>query len=112
MGWAKYCEDNIEIMLERQILMQSRMQETEIRVVYKNNNKAISKLVLTVNESTVIEEKSTYSNKYIVCKDCGTKFLFTASSQKHFEEKGWCEPKRCKCCRDYRNTRYLMCSSF
>ncbi|MBR6528495.1 MAG: zinc-ribbon domain containing protein [Firmicutes bacterium] len=49
---------------------------------------------------------------YIVCKDCGKKFLFSATVQKYFDLKGWDDPKRCRDCKNYRNTRYLMCSSF
>lgn len=33
MGWAKYYEDNVEIMYERQAMMQSQIHETEIKVV-------------------------------------------------------------------------------
>lgn len=36
----------------------------------------------------------------MVCKDCGQEFVFTASEQDFFEEKGFTnEPQRCKSCR-------------
>lgn len=40
-------------------------------------------------------------DKTIVCKDCGQEFVFTASEQEFYEEKGFQnEPQRCKACRD------------
>ncbi|MEG1858692.1 MAG: zinc-ribbon domain containing protein [Pseudoflavonifractor sp.] len=44
-----------------------------------------------------------YNDKTIVCKDCGSEFVFTASEQEFFAEKGFTnEPQRCKTCRDAR----------
>lgn len=44
-----------------------------------------------------------HQDKTLVCKDCGTEFVFTASEQDFFEEKGFTnEPQRCKACRDAR----------
>ena len=44
-----------------------------------------------------------YSDKTIVCKDCGQEFTFTANEQEFFAEKGFTnEPQRCKSCRDAR----------
>ena len=44
-----------------------------------------------------------YSDKIIVCKDCGQNFTFTASEQEFFAEKGFSnEPQRCK---DFRIAR-------
>lgn len=42
-------------------------------------------------------------DKNIVCKDCGKTFVFTASEQDFFAEKGFTnEPTRCKDCRNAR----------
>ena len=42
-----------------------------------------------------------HQDKNITCKDCGQEFVFTASEQDFFEEKGFTnEPQRCKSCRD------------
>ncbi len=42
-----------------------------------------------------------HQDKTLVCKDCGQEFVFTASEQDFFEEKGFTnEPQRCKACRD------------
>ena len=44
-----------------------------------------------------------FSDKNIVCKDCGQTFAFTASEQEFFAEKGFSnEPQRCKDCRTAR----------
>lgn len=44
-----------------------------------------------------------HQDKTLVCKDCGNEFIFTASEQDFFEEKGFTnEPQRCKACRDAR----------
>ncbi len=41
-----------------------------------------------------------YNDKTIVCKDCGAEFVFSASEQEFFAEKGFTnEPQRCKSCR-------------
>jgi len=41
-----------------------------------------------------------FSDKTLVCKDCGQSFTFTASEQEFYAEKGFTnEPQRCKTCR-------------
>lgn len=40
------------------------------------------------------------NDKTLVCKDCGSSFVFTASEQDFYAEKGFTnEPTRCKDCR-------------
>ena len=40
-------------------------------------------------------------DKTIICRDCEQEFVFTASEQDFFAEKGFNnEPSRCKACRD------------
>ena len=40
-------------------------------------------------------------DKKIVCKECGTEFVFTVREQEFYKEKGFTnEPVRCKECRD------------
>lgn len=40
-------------------------------------------------------------DKSLVCKDCGSEFVFTAGEQEFYAEKGFAnEPQRCKECRD------------
>lgn len=42
-----------------------------------------------------------YQDKTLVCKECGSDFVFTAGEQEFYAEKGFVnEPQRCKTCRD------------
>jgi CxxC-x17-CxxC domain-containing protein len=42
-------------------------------------------------------------DKTLTCRDCGREFVFTASEQDFFAEKGFTnEPTRCKDCRNAR----------
>lgn len=44
-----------------------------------------------------------YNDKTLTCKDCGAEFVFTASEQEFYAEKGFTnEPQRCKACRNAR----------
>ncbi len=44
-----------------------------------------------------------FEDKTLVCKDCGSEFIFTAGEQEFYAEKGFQnEPSRCKPCRDQR----------
>ena len=47
-----------------------------------------------------------YTDKTLVCKECGQEFTFTASEQEFYAEKGFeNEPQRCNACRDARKAR-------
>ena len=109
MGWPKYNEDNMEIMLERLANMQIKTSEAEIKIVC---NTAQPQIVIEVNSTPSCHcEQEEYTDRYIMCKDCGRKVLFTAKAQKHYDKMLWDDPKRCNHCREYRNTRYLMSAS-
>ena len=44
-----------------------------------------------------------YQDKTLPCRDCGNEFVFSASEQAFFAEKGFQnEPTRCKACRQAR----------
>ena len=44
-----------------------------------------------------------YEDKTLVCKECGSEFVFTAGEQEFYAEKGFVnEPQRCKECRQAR----------
>lgn len=44
-----------------------------------------------------------YTDKTLVCKECGKEFVFTAGEQEFYAEKGFMnEPQRCKDCRQSR----------
>jgi CxxC-x17-CxxC domain-containing protein len=40
-----------------------------------------------------------YTDKSLVCADCGQQFIFTASEQDFYAQRGFSEPKRCSECR-------------
>lgn len=43
---------------------------------------------------------SSFADKSLTCRDCGTQFVFTAGEQEFFAEKGYTnEPGRCPECR-------------
>ena len=42
-----------------------------------------------------------FQDKTLICKECGSEFVFTAGEQEFYAEKGFeNEPQRCKSCRD------------
>ena len=44
-----------------------------------------------------------FEDKTLVCRECGNEFIFTASEQQFYADKGFQnEPGRCKACRDKR----------
>ena len=44
-----------------------------------------------------------FEDKTLICKECGSEFVFTAGEQEFYEAKGFVnEPQRCKACRDAR----------
>lgn len=40
-----------------------------------------------------------YSDKTLTCADCGQQFVFTASEQDFYAQRGFTEPHRCSSCR-------------
>ncbi|MEO5703560.1 MAG: zinc-ribbon domain-containing protein, partial [Candidatus Limnocylindrales bacterium] len=36
-----------------------------------------------------------YSDKNLTCADCGQQFVFTASEQDFYAQRGFTEPRRC-----------------
>ena len=47
-----------------------------------------------------------YNDKTLVCKDCGSEFVFTAGEQEFYAEKGFeNEPSRCIPCRQSRKSQ-------
>ena len=46
-----------------------------------------------------------YQDRKLICKECGSEFIFTAGEQEFYAEKGFQnEPQRCKVCRDTRKS--------
>ena len=40
-----------------------------------------------------------YTDKTLTCADCGQQFVFTASEQDFYAQRGFSEPRRCASCR-------------
>jgi CxxC-x17-CxxC domain-containing protein len=40
-----------------------------------------------------------YTDKTLTCADCGQQFVFTASEQDFYAQRGFTEPRRCASCR-------------
>lgn len=40
-----------------------------------------------------------YNDKNLTCADCGQEFVFTASEQDFYAQRGFTEPRRCSSCR-------------
>ena len=103
MGWAKYAEDNYEIILERQ----RGIEERQIIEGAFSNRTSLQPQAISVSYRMTCDNKSTYcspkkNDVYLCCKDCGRVFTFTADAQQFFELKGWVAPKRCKVCRNHK----------
>lgn len=108
MGWAKYTEDNNEIIFERAMIFEEKTCGTEIKVSFSYKTPDIS---VNSSENAAVKKRD-FANKKIICKDCGQAFNFSAKSQMYFKKQGWNQPKRCKHCREHRNTIFLMCTSY
>lgn len=119
MSWAKYMEDDMDIIQERNpewnncYFSYPQTQVISCQPIKKQilDFDYISDLLAEVLDFPVIAE-TTYKDRKLLCKCCGRPFLFTASSQKHFAKKGWNPPKRCKNCRSVREATYCMRPSF
>lgn len=99
MGWAKYAEDNRELLEGRfyQPISADRYRaETIVQVC------AILPIALPIEVKVKVEpaKKQKRKDQVIKCKDCGQDFVFSGGEQDYYERKGYCTPKRCKCCRD------------
>jgi len=46
-----------------------------------------------------------YTDKTLVCADCGQEFLFTASEQQFYAARQFSEPRRCGSCRAIRKSQ-------
>jgi DNA replicative helicase MCM subunit Mcm2 (Cdc46/Mcm family) len=46
-----------------------------------------------------------FVDQTIVCKDCGAEFIWSASGQRFFKEKGYTQPMRCRSCREKKRER-------
>lgn len=66
----------------------------------------MSKSHILFGQSKSEEDINMFQDKTLVCKDCGAEFVFSASEQEFFAEKGFTnEPSRCIDCRRARKER-------
>ena len=97
MGWAKYHEDNLELLHDRQYMQDTPQYKPATRTICIVEKKA---------------EPDVFYDKLLRCKGCGRQFRYSASAQKVFKEKGWAPPKESKCCRDTNTVSYLAQPAF
>lgn len=103
MSFAKYFEDNMEIIEERFALRQHENAPTPIyRVTQEVGSKIYLVTTKVVEVKPEVPKKHKRKKKKIVCCDCGETFLFTGGEQKYYEERKLSEPKRCPACRQKR----------
>lgn len=109
MGWAKYMEDDLE-------LIENRMgnQYYELYSLSYPSPLPAPRISVKPKAQTAdtIWEHEIQKEKRIICKDCGCQIVFSAEQQLLYSQRGWQPPKRCKKCRSLRETRFMMRSSF
>jgi CxxC-x17-CxxC domain-containing protein len=60
---------------------------------------------IRVAEAGMRRSVSLYTDKTLVCADCGQEFLFTASEQEFYAARQFSEPRRCGSCRAIRKAQ-------
>lgn len=103
MSFAKYFEDNVEIIEERFALRQHGNAPAPLyRVTQEFGSKIYLVTTKVVEVKPEAPKKHKKKKKKIVCCDCGEKFFFTGGEQRYYEERKLSEPKRCPACRQKR----------
>ncbi|MEP7159243.1 MAG: zinc-ribbon domain containing protein [Chloroflexota bacterium] len=46
-----------------------------------------------------------YADRTLTCADCGQEFVFTASEQQFYADRGFSDPRRCRSCRAARKAQ-------
>lgn len=103
MGWAKYMEDNLEIIESRRNniypeLYNKRIEET-----------------LPQQSSIKIKAKpktSPYQRRPLICIGCGRQFYLSPGTLEYYEKHHFKLPKKCKSCRETKSIRPLIRLSF
>ncbi|NLZ36222.1 MAG: hypothetical protein GX897_01930 [Clostridiales bacterium] len=102
MSWAKYNEDNFEIIRVREYL-----RETETRPQRKTSGVGKSRAgvmpaapaVKYVKPGGLARVQEKYEDRYLECLDCGRLFCCSAEAQKRYAENKSRYPRRCESCR-------------
>ena len=123
MGWAKYMEDDMEIMQTRNAnwnLYDFSYPQTQIAKPKKapsavpspSDHDILASVLAGFLDSSSVMREDEYKDKNLICKCCGRPFLFSVSKQRFFAKEGWNPPKRCKRCRELREVTFCMRPSF
>ena len=107
MGWAKYMEDNLEIMENRM----NAYHRTAYITAYspRITEPVTSHHQIVINDIPIDE---LILPKPLICRDCGCKIKFATEQQNYYSKMGWKPPKRCKKCRAARDIHASMRPSF
>ena len=101
MGFAKYFEDNMEVIEERLMLRQQ-----SIETIPSSNLCQATCIIKNQPEHMQSRKKTKKKTKLIICCDCGSSIIFTGGEQKYYEQHHLCEPRRCARCRNSRKEMF------
>lgn len=108
MGWAKYMEDNCEMILER---MEQKRTFTPIIGIAAAIPMSVQPVRVSVDisaEQSPSAAKGKGMDETIYCRDCGEAFLFSVGESSFYKAKGLSKPKRCKCCREIQKIKRCL----
>lgn len=108
MGWAKYMEDDIEIINERMSRMED--EKSSYTAEQATLKMPVGTLPVVIAEKASVAVK--HEGKCIVCKNCGKVFTFSVRDKIFYDKMGWNPPKRCKTCREQRKNQRFMCQAY
>ena len=107
MGWAKFVEDNMEMLDDRfyRPINEERYQQEAIIQVC--TILPVATFPIEVNVTVSCTKPSARPDRTLYCRDCGRAFRFSGKEQDFFETKGYRPPKRCKSCRELNKIRCI-----
>ncbi len=107
MGWAKYSEDNSELLQDR-LYLQGFSNESFSSVLCTGTQKEVHYYFPSKESSVGGEDgEPQYTDKTLICCECGKEFVYSKSFQMKVNKRGWAPPKRCKSCRNDRKTKSI-----
>ena len=89
-------EEDERLKLEAEQAEKMRLIEKEQKHLQKLAEKEQKHLEYLAEKE---RRANTFEDTMLSCKKCGNEFLFSASEQKFFKEKGFYRPSMCKQCR-------------
>ncbi len=116
MGWAKYMEDNLEIIQDRKTSFGYRREDAYFSVYYPREKIIPASSILGFTSNSIYtserDQQEGYKDRYLICRTCGKTFQFTVQQQKNYDRKNWNPPKRCHKCRENVNVKALMRNAY